>query len=113
MNEYPEVDYELSFPDNRYARAYRDASMFNKIVHGIDDLISATTISADEYGELYPLFVFDVSKQQERLKVSTVGIRIEARFKINISPSTQAYAVIISDCICQFKSNGSQLSLIK
>ncbi len=37
-NEYPEVDYELSFPDNRYGRAYRDASMFNKIVHGIDDL---------------------------------------------------------------------------
>ena len=34
----------------------------------------------DDFKELYPLLVFDVSKQRERLKNSPIDIRIRAAF---------------------------------
>ena len=111
-NEYPEVDYDLSFQDNMFARAYRDAALFSTNFYALDELVTDANIPTSEYRDLYPLFVFDVSKQVERLKVSTVGIRIEAKFKSNPPANTSAYALIISDCICSLRSNGTELSLI-
>ena len=112
-NEYPEVDYDLSFADNMFARAYRDASTFSTNFYALDELITEANIPSAKYKDLFPLFVFDVSKQVERLKVSTVGIRIEAKFKSNPPAHTNGYALIISDCICSLRSNGTELSLIK
>ena len=111
-NEYPEVDYDLSFSDNMFARAYRDVATFSSNFYALDELITESNIPTAEYKDLYPLFVFDVSKQIERLKVSTVGIRIEAKFKENPPANTNAYALIISDCLCSLRSNGTELSLI-
>ena len=65
---YPAFDYNLSFANQQFSRAYGDASLFGIIYFGMDELITRSNISPADYKTLYPLFVFDVSKQSEKLK---------------------------------------------
>jgi hypothetical protein len=106
---YPE-DYNLSFLNSKVARAYRDAAILSTKLYGLNELITNSNISPIEYRSLYPLFVFDVSKQA-KLKLSSVDLKIEATFDENVPDGTQAYALIISDKICKFKSDGTKLSV--
>jgi hypothetical protein len=110
---YPEDDYNLSFPNSQVARAYRDVATLSTKLYGLNELITDSNISPVEYHSLYPLFVFDVSKQEEKLKLSSVDIKIEASFDENVPAGTQACALIISDNLCKFKSGGSKLSVIE
>jgi hypothetical protein len=95
---YPEDDYNLSFPKSQVARAYRDVATLSTKFYGLNELIANSIISPIEYRILYPLFAYDVSKQ-EKLKLSSVDIKIEATFDDNVPAGTQAYALIISDKI--------------
>ena len=61
---YPAVDYNISFPST----AYGDAALFRSKFFNMDELLSNPNISPSDYKTLYPLFLFDVSKQSERLK---------------------------------------------
>src|SRR5688572_1216298 len=65
MNQerYPAVDYDLSFPNQEFSRAYRDAATFSEKFYGMDQLITQSNITPSDYEDLYPLMVFDVSKQ--------------------------------------------------
>ena len=63
----------------------------------MDELVSNPNISPSDYETLYPLFLFDVSKQSERLKYSVTDIQIKAFFDNNVNAGTEAYDVIISD----------------
>ena len=65
---YPAVDYNLDFNNNRYSRAYRDAAKLDNRLYGISEIIAQLNFSALNYRYICPLFVFDVSKQAERLK---------------------------------------------
>ena len=58
------------------------------------------------------MFVFDVSKQSDRLKMSTTDIKIQAQFSENVSANTIAYAVVLSDRIINFESNGKTMSVV-
>src|SRR6218665_942591 len=80
QNRYPEADYNLSFPNQQFSRAYRDAATFSKKFYGMNELITQSNITPADYKDLYPLFVFDVSKQSERLKTSVVDIQVKAFF---------------------------------
>ena len=66
----------------------------------------------------YPLFVFDVSKQSEKLKTSVSDIHVKAFFNDdpagndNPPDNTMAYAVIISDRLFHFVSDGSKITNI-
>jgi hypothetical protein len=82
-------------------------------LYGLNELITNSNISPVEYCSLYPLFAFDVSKQEEKLKLSSVDIKIEATFDDNVPAGTEAYALIISDKICRFKSDGTKLNVIE
>ena len=62
---YPAVDYNLSFANQQFSRAYGDASLFGIRYFGIDKLITRSNISPADYKTLCPLFVFDVSKQRK------------------------------------------------
>ena len=53
---YPAVDYNLSFANQQYSRAYGDASMFGVRNFGMDELITRSNISPIDYKSLYPLF---------------------------------------------------------
>ena len=111
-NKYPEEDYVLSFP-TQVARAYHDVAQFGAEYYGLSELITDSSIATTEYSTLYPLFVFDVSKHEEFMKITSFDIRIEATFNENVAANTTAYALIISDCICKFKSHGSTMDFVK
>ena len=67
----------------------------------MDELITRSNISPADYKTLY-LFVFDVSKQSEKLKSSVVDVQIRAIFKQAVPAGTQAYAVVMSDKLLTF-----------
>jgi len=109
---YPAVDYNLSFANQQYSRAYSDASMFGVRHFGMDELITRSNISAIDYKSLYPLFVFDVCKQSDKLKTSVVDVQIRAVFNQAVPVGTQAYAVVISDKLLTFQSDGSKMTVV-
>ena len=110
---YPDTDYENNFTINKFSRIYADASTFRKKFYNMDELVSNHNINPIEYRNLYPLFVFDVTKQSEKLKTSVSDIHIKASFNgDNPQADTIAYAVIISDRLFHFVSDGSKITNI-
>ena len=121
---YPDTDYDNDFKKNQYSRIYGDASLFRKKFYNMDELISNPGIDPIDYKELYPLYVFDVTKQSEKLKTSVSDIHIKAFFDSAPAPvgggdapnnppaNTMAYAVIISDRLFHFVSDGSKITNI-
>ena len=109
---YPAVDYNISFPKQQFSRMYGDASAFRSKFYHLDELISNPNITPSDYKTLYPLFVFDVSKQSERLKNSITDIMIRAKFNANVPIGTIAYALVISDKMLTFQSDGNKMSAI-
>ena len=65
-----------------------------------------------DYNTLYPIFLFDVSKQSEKLKYSTTDIQIKMEFNDNMPLSTEAYAVTITDRLINFRSDGNKYSVV-
>ena len=117
---YPDTDYENDFPINKFSRIYGDATTFRKKFYNMDELISNSGINPVNYKKLFPLFVFDVTKQSEKLKTSVSDIHIKAFFNVtpgvggaaNPPNNTMAYAVIISDRLFHFVSDGSKITNI-
>ena len=115
---YPDTDYDNDFNKNQYSRIYGDASSFRKKFFNMDELVSNSGIEPIDYKRLFPLYVFDVSKQSEKLKTSVSDIHIKAFFDNdpaggnNLPADTMAYAVIISDRLFHFVSDGSKITNI-
>ena len=84
-----------------------DLSFFN-----MNELISNPNFTPAEYKTLYPLFLFDVSKQREKLKYSTTDFQIKMNFNNDVPVATQAYAVTISDRLINFQSDGNKFSVV-
>ena len=80
--------------------------------YNIDELISNPNFTPAEYKDLYPLFLFDVSKQSEKLKYSSTDIQIKMRFNENVPAGTEAFAVTISDRLINFQSDGNKTSVV-
>ena len=110
---YPTTDYNISFLSQKYSRVYGDAAEFRSKFFNMDELISNPNFTPLEYKNLYPLFLFDVSKQSETLKYSTTDIQIKIHFSAGINnDNTQVYAVIISDRLINFQSDGNKFSVV-
>ena len=109
---YPDTDYDNDFTENHFSRLYGDAALFRKKFYNMDELVSNCGINPQEYKTIYPLFVFDVTKQSEKLKTSVSDIHIKASFGNNPGINTLAYAVIISDRLFHFVSDGSKITNI-
>ena len=109
---YPTTDYNISFLSQKFSRAYSDAAEFRSKFFNMCELISNPNINPAEYKLLYPLFLFDVSKQSEKLKYSTTDIEVKMHFNANVPANTQAYAVIISDRLINFQSDGNEFSVV-
>ena len=56
--------------------------------------------------------VFDVSKQSERLKSGVVDIQIKATFNAAVPAGTEAFAVVVSDKMLNFQSDGAKMSVV-
>ena len=109
---YPDTDYENDFTINKFSRIYGDAALFRKKFYNMDELVSNSGINPINYKKLFPLFVFDVTKQSEKLKTSVSDIHIKASFGDNPGNNVMAYAVIISDRLFHFVSDGSKITNI-
>ena len=109
---YPTVDYNIVFVGQKFSRVYGDVAEFRAKFFNMDELVSSPNITPADYRTLYPLFLFDVSKQSEKIKYSTTDIQIKMYFSRNVSVNTQAYAVIISDRLINFQSDGNKFSIV-
>ena len=109
---YPTTDYNISFDEQRFSRVYGDTANFRSKFFNMDELVSSPNIHPSDYRYLYPLFLFDVSKQSEKLKYSTTDIQIKVHFSAGMAANTQAYAVIISDRLINFQSDGNKFSVV-
>ena len=109
---YPDTDYDTNFERNHYSRIYGDATSFRKKFYNMDELVSNSGIEPIDYKHIYPLYLFDVSKQSEKLKTSVSDIHIKAFFGGNPGNNVMAYAVIISDRLFHFVSDGSKITNI-
>ena len=109
---YPSADYNISFDRQQFSRVYGDAADFRSKFFNMDELVSSPNINPSDYRTLYPLFLFDVSKQSEKLKYSTTDIHIKMHFNAGIPANTEAYAVIISDRLINFQSDGNKSSVV-
>ena len=109
---YPAVDYQIDFTKQQFSRAYGDAAIFRSKFYHMDELVSNPDITPSDYKTLFPLFVFDVSKQSERLKTSVTDIQIKAQFNDNVPADTEAFAVVISDNMVNFQSDGNKMSVV-
>ena len=95
---YLEIDYDdTNFTQLKFSRVYGDAAVFRTKFYNVENLISNPNITPADYKELFPMFVFDVAKQSEKLKNSVTDIQIKAQFSENVAANTEAFAVVIND----------------
>ena len=106
---YPEIDYDdTNFAQQKFSRVYGDAAAFRTKFYNVEELISSPNITPADYKELFPMFVFDVIKQSEKLN-SVTEIKIKAQFSANVAANTEAFAVVISDKSLIFQSDGQKM----
>ena len=77
--------------------SFTSMTEFTRDYNGMDPLVSGSAIHPLAYIELIPMFVFNVSKQSERLNHGVVDITVEVQFSENVAANTKAYALVISD----------------
>ena len=111
-DRHPAVDYNLSFGNQTFSMVYGDAALFGVKFFGMAELIIQSNITPSDYKTLYPLFTIDVRKQKEKLKSSVDDIQIKANFTANFPSNTRAFALIISDKMLSFQSDGNKMSVI-
>ena len=109
---YPAADYNINFLENQFSRVYGDVANFRSKFFNMDELISNPNINPSDYKDLYTLFLFDVSKQSEKLKYSTTDIQVKMIFRTPIPVGVQVYGVIISDRLINFQSDGNKFSVV-
>ena len=109
---YPATDYNINFRAQQFSRIYGDVANFRSKFFNMDELISNPNINPSDYKDLYSLFLFDVSKQSEKLKYSTTDIQVKMFFRGEIPVGVQVYGVIISDRLINFQSDGNKFSVV-
>ena len=109
---YPVSDYNINFGAQQFSRLYGDVANFRSKFFNMDELISNPNINPSDYKELYNLFLFDVSKQSEKLKRSTTDIQVKIFFRNDVPIGVQVYGVIISDRLINFQSDGNKFSIV-
>ena len=92
---YPTTDYNISFAEGKFSRVYGDAVNFRSKFFNIDELISNPNIDNLLYEDLYPLFLFDVSKQSEKLKYSTTDIQVKMYFNANPPANIKSMVLLL------------------
>ena len=110
--EYPSTDFNTDFTRNNYACFYQAMLNFVRQYNGVERLVSSTGIDAQDYKNLFPLYFFDVTRQSERLNQGVVDISVIINFAVNTPQNTYAYALVISDRVIKFQSDGRKMSII-
>ena len=108
-NSYPSLEYNTDFKKQRIGTLYNALSNFLPNYYGITQ--SQSNISPMDFISLYPLHVINISKQPERLKYGVMDMNLRATFA-TAPEGAIAYALIISDRIVTFQSDGRKMNVV-
>ena len=100
------------FTKEQYTGVYNSFYDFANRYYGIDNLLTSSSVTLLLFKSLYPIRVFDVSKQSERLTEGVVDLTVRMEFSANVPVNTQVYAFIISDRMLKYESDGSKMSVL-
>jgi len=109
---YPMSDIITNFDKNEYIKLYSMFDDFKKEYYGIDSLVGGTQVNVAAYKSLFPIIVFDVRKQNEKLKTGVTDIQVRFEFGAAVPVNTTVYAVIISDRFYKLSSDGKNMSVV-
>ena len=102
----------IDFAKEQYAGVYKSFYDFASTYYGMDNLLAGSAVNPNAFKSFYPIHVFDVSKQSERLTEGVVDLTVRMEFSANVPSNTQAYALVISGRMLKFKSDGSKMSVL-
>ena len=108
---YPSVDMLTDFANEQFAGVYKSFFDFDRY-YGIDSLLAGNDVNPSAFKGLYPVQVFDMSKQNERLTEGIVDITVKMEFSVPVPANTQAYALVICNRMLKFKSDGTKMSVL-
>ena len=107
--EYPPIDVNSNFSLNQSAGWYRRFMDFKQSFYGVEKTVSSMCVDGKEYKDLFPLYVFDVSRQSEKLGNSTVvDLAVTMTTSAAVAAGTIAYSLVISDRKMEFKVDGKR-----
>ena len=110
--EYPALDINTNFTKNQYMQFYKMMADFSRDFYGIDPLVAGNAITPLSYKELFPLYVFNVSKQSERINQGVVDVTVKMQFSAGVGDHARAYALIISDRRLKLESDGNKMHVL-
>ena len=104
-SKYPSVDMATDFAKEQYAGAYKWYYDFASRYYGIDNQLVGSAVSPAAFKSLYPIHVFDVSKESERLTEGVVDLNVRMELGANVPANTHSCA-----CDGLFLKHGSGIS---
>ena len=111
--KYPPLDANASFAKHQFTSFYKAMTEFTRDYYGLDPLVGGCGLHPIEYKELTPIFIFNVSKQSERLNRGVVDVTVEMQFAPNgVAANTKAYALVISDRQLKLQSDGKKMNVL-
>ena len=109
---YPAEDIVINFGKNDYAVLYQMFDDFKKEYYGFNSLVGGTQVNFAAFKNLFPIIVFDVRHQSEKLSVGIIDMQLKFKFHEAVPANTMAYVTIISDRVYQLKSDGKNLVMV-
>jgi hypothetical protein len=109
---FPMSDIITNFDRNEYMKLYDMFDDFKKDYYGIDSLVGGTQVNVAAYKSLFPIIVFDVRKQNEKIKTGVTDIQVKFEFGTAVPADTTAYSVMISDRFYKLSSDGKNMSVV-
>ena len=111
-NKYPLLNANADFGKYEFTQFYKAAMDFKRNYYGADPLITSACISPSAFHDLTPLFVFDLTKQSERLDTGVVDITVDMQFSANAPAQTYTYALVISNRKLKLSSDGKKINVL-
>lgn len=109
---YPATDLNLNFAENMIENSYIYYCNFMKDYLDIDPVVNNPSLDPLRFKTLYPLYVFNLSHQSERMKDSVLDITLRAFFSAAPAVNTVAYISVLSERQLRFRSDGNKLNIV-
>ena len=111
-DRYPLNDFDIDFKKNHFDTVYEDFASFIQRFYGLDRMVVSSAVDPLLYKSIYPILMFDVSKQSERFKSGITDITVHCQFKENLDTTVRCHAMMISDRKLRFQSDGSKMVVL-
>jgi hypothetical protein len=98
---YPYDSMNLDFSTDNYLTAYHMYTQFQSTYHNLKENEVSPQLTYTQFKD-HPLFVFDVSHQNEAIKSSTIDLKIEMESDKSFDENICAYCLILYDSIAEY-----------